>query len=180
MSIIIKTVNELNARSAELHKTTRDVAKDIQAHLVDLMKYTAAKRDCTPAFKFLSMMEGQKDGRKYSIVRSACIKKWLEEYAFCVPGKSAKGNPTYKLATKRLESLDSKALLAHFKAAEKADWWKMEEEKEEKPIDLDKLIAALIKRVESKLDDNEVPEEVKAKYNVDQAKLEALKALVAA
>lgn len=177
------TASTLNATSKSIWTATRDIRKDIQSHLSNLLVYIMTNRDCSPAYYFTKLLTEERAGKSYSIIRAAAIKDWLEEGAFCRPHTDKKTNmKTYRLNKSALDELlaqGEEATAEYVKRWSATKWNEYKADPEFKGFDLDAAIKAAIKKAEEAVANDDLTEEQRKKVIVPADKLAALKALVA-
>jgi hypothetical protein len=153
------TVKEIRARSIEIHKSTRDIAKQVHEHLLTIMGHIVAHKDTTVATHFYMLLAevSKSDGKSYSVIRASAVKEWLETYAFCRFGKQKNGQPGFLLANKAYDAFfgdDGKLIIAeyakHVASAKGNPWHKIKADETFKPFDLMVQLASLVKRAETK------------------------------
>lgn len=164
---------EINAKSAELSKSAKELGKEIHSHLITIAKHVAEHKDTSVATVFLNLMHNQEK----AIVRSDAIKNWLEAFAFVTWGKQKDGKEGFKLNKSAYESVTAskEETTKHFKLANANPWNKYTKAKALTSFDLEAAIKAVLKRAENAHDNPAEFKEVK----IDEEKLNALKALVA-
>lgn len=173
MAVKLNSV-EIRAKSIEIAATAKDIGKVIHTHCMNIARFIAspeANGDVTTATHFLTLlMNKDKEGEKRSIVRADAVKNWLEAFAFVTWGKTKDGKEGFKLSRDRLNAAEPD----HFKVAGGNPWNVYTKEKPFSIFDLDKAIAALVKRAAEK--SSEVcPEGIH--HKIDAAKLAALQEL---
>ena len=170
---------ELKSRSLEISKAAKAVGKDIHKHLVNLMVHAFENKDVSTFTHFRSLLEMKnKDGESHSIVRVKAVADWINVFGIAVYGKTKDGKDGYTLNAKMHAALaaDKNEWKEHLKQAKATPWNKLSPEKPYSVFDLDKALAALVKRAEEKADETGPNGE---KNKVDTARLDALKALLA-
>lgn len=156
--IIMSILKKLNATSEMLVKASGTIDKRIAAHLVDIAKHIngAGNGDVSAANYFFSLLTST------SGVRKDAIGNWLMAYAGC------SWNAEKKQFGRKKGFTFSEQL------AVENPWYKFTPAKEFKPFDLDKALAALIKKAHAALEDEEHAD----KHKVRKDRLVAIEALL--
>lgn len=155
----MKTLAELNKRSVALSKRSRELAKDIHTHMVDIVAHVKAHGDVTAATFLIQNI--------HSAVRRQAIVNWFCAFGGMNFNKDKEGVEKFT----RNKSVPADQI--DLKLCEEESPWDYTPEPELKAFDLDKAIAQLIKRAEKRLEDPTEGDKI------DADKLELLKSLAA-
>ncbi len=178
-----KEISKLDQASIDIVKSINALGNTIQKHLIDLMKHVIKSGDVTPAYRFVTLLQGKLDekGKSKSPVRPDAIKTWLRDFAFVSFGEH--GAKLNKAARKSAcENIDTTR--EHVKLAT-ANKWNVYTKAETKvsAFDLVALIKAAVKRAEDReiaVQSGEIILPADKKDNIPHDMLDAIKLLLVA
>jgi len=141
------------------HKVAKIFGNDIHKHLVAIVKYihsSEASGDVTLATHYYQGFRNvdKETGANRSVIRAEAIKAWLSDFGGLTFGKfkTAKGGEVegFRRSAERFDPITAD-MANHTKVMMATKWMDYKQEKPENVFDLDKAIAALIKRAEEKV-----------------------------
>jgi len=163
----MKTIAQLNSRTAQLCSSSKKLAENIHLHCVDIAEHFKEHGDTTAASLLIQAL--------HSAVRKNALKNWFEafsgmKYVAESKNKDGKIKPEHFIRNKDIpfEQIDLDAAL-------ETSPWDFTPEPVFKPFDLNAAIKALIKKAEKAGEDAEHQEA----HVIPDDKLAALKALAA-
>jgi hypothetical protein len=158
-----KTLKQLNARTNQLATTSAKLMADIHSHMVDIVEHVREHGDVTAATNLLNAI---KNG-----VRRDAMANWFKAHGAMTGSQDDDGVFTMKRdKSVKLDAID-------IDAARNETPWDLTPEKKWTAFDLNKAIAALVKRAEEKMNE-EVPEGATG-HKIDVDTLAKIKALAA-
>lgn len=172
---------EIRARSVEIVKSAKDIGKAIHTHCLAIVEHSFDPERGNGDFSEATFLVAKLHADKKSVVRADAIKAWFEAFGGMKWGKHKDGKEGFTKAKGMFAAITAtpESLKENFAAAKANPWNVYTKAKDFTFFDLDKAIAALIKRAENL---EEVPEALAKEgkgHKINPEHLAALKALAA-